>query len=76
MVTPIVRGVAHDVTERVQAEKALRASNEQLLKTASQREETLRDLALFRAQLDQSNDAIEVVDPKTLRFLDVNERRA
>src|ERR1017187_9049453 len=31
---PIVRGIAHDVTERVRAEKALRASNEQLMKTA------------------------------------------
>ena len=31
-------------------------------------------LQLFRALLDQSNDAIEVLDPKTLRLLDVNER--
>ena len=72
--TPIVRGIAHDVTERVRAEKALRASNEQLLKTAREREQTLHDLTLFRTLLDQSNDAIHVVDPKTLRFLDVNEK--
>jgi PAS domain S-box-containing protein len=30
-------------------------------------------LDLFRTLLDQSNDAIEVVDPETLRFLDVNQ---
>ena len=29
--------------------------------------------ALFRELLDQSNDAIEVLDPVTLRFIDVNE---
>src|SRR5208283_6221450 len=71
---PIVRGIAHDVTERVRAEKAMRASNERLLKTAGERERTIRELTLFRALLDQSNDAIEVVDPETARFLDVNER--
>ena len=71
---PVVRGVAHDVTERVRAEKALRATNEQLMNTAREREQTLRELSLFRTLLDQSNDAIEVVDPETLRFLDVNER--
>jgi PAS domain S-box-containing protein len=72
--TPIVRGIAHDVTEQVRAAKALRATNEQLLKTARERERMLRELTLFRAQLDQSNDAIEIIDPETLRFLDVNER--
>jgi PAS domain S-box-containing protein len=50
---PIVRGMAHDITERQRAEKSLQ---------------------LFRMLLDQSNDAIEVVDPKTLRFIDVNGR--
>lgn len=30
-------------------------------------------LKLFRTLLDNSNDAIEVLDPVTLRFLDVNE---
>ena len=29
---------------------------------------------LFRALIDQLNDAIEVLDPDTLRFLDVNQR--
>ena len=72
--SPIVRGMAHDVTERVRAEKALRASNEQLLKTAGERERMIQELTLFRTLLDQSNDAIEVVDPESLRFLDVNDR--
>ena len=34
-------------------------------------EEALR---LFRKLIDQTNDAIEVVDPKTLQFLDVNDK--
>jgi PAS domain S-box-containing protein len=71
---PIVRGIAHDITEQVRAEKALRASNEQLLKTARERDQVLHELTLFRALLDQSSDAIEVVDLETMRFLDVNER--
>src|SRR5260370_2005258 len=72
--SPIVRGIAHDVTERVRAEKALRATNEELLKTARERERMLHELTLVRTLLDQSDDAIQVVDPETLRFLDVNER--
>ncbi len=71
---PIVRGIAHDVTERVRAEKALRENNEKLLKAAREQELTLRGLTLFRALLDQSNDAIKVIDPETLRFVDVNEK--
>jgi formate hydrogenlyase transcriptional activator len=71
---PIVRGIAHDITDRVRAEKALRATNEKLLKTAREQEILLNGLTLFRTLLDQSNDAIEVVDPETLSFLDVNER--
>jgi len=71
---PIVRGIAHDVTERVRAEKALRATNEELVQTARERERMLHELTLFRALLDQSNDAIEVIDTETLRFLDVNKK--
>ncbi len=33
-----------------------------------------RALRLFRTLIDNSNDAVEVVDPETLRFLDVNEK--
>lgn len=33
-----------------------------------------RSLRLFRTLIDHSNDAVEVVDPETLRFLDVNEK--
>jgi PAS domain S-box-containing protein len=50
---PIVRGMAHDITERRRTEKSLQ---------------------LFRMLVDQSNDAIEVVDPETLCFIDVNGR--
>jgi len=53
VLAPVVRGMAHDVTERRQAEGSLK---------------------LFRTLVDQSNDAIEVVDPVSLRFLDVNGR--
>jgi PAS domain S-box-containing protein len=33
-----------------------------------------RSLKLFRTLIDQSSDAVEVVDPETLRFLDVNDK--
>src|SRR6202011_2951112 len=71
---PIVRGIAHDVTERVLAEKALRATNEELVKTARERERMLHELTLFRTLLDQSNDSIAVIDTETLRSLDLNEK--
>lgn len=70
---PVVRGIAHDVTERVQAEKALQETNKKLVQTAQEQEATVRELKLFRTLLDHSNDGIEVVDPETLRLLDVNE---
>jgi PAS domain S-box-containing protein len=40
--------------------------------TAHKRSEQAR--ALFRALIDRTSDAIEVVDPETGRFLDVNEK--
>ena len=39
-----------------------------------QRKQAEGRLALFRTLIDQSNDAIEVIDPEMLRFLDVNEK--
>lgn len=38
------------------------------------RKRTEESMALFRKLIDGSNDAIEVVDPVTLRFLDFNEK--
>lgn len=38
------------------------------------RKTTERSLKLFRALMDNINDAIDVIDPLTGRFLDVNER--
>jgi two-component system cell cycle sensor histidine kinase/response regulator CckA len=38
------------------------------------REQAEEGLRLFRALIDRSNDTIEVVDPDTGRFLDVNEK--
>jgi len=71
---PIVRGTAHDVTEQKRAEKLLRDTSEELLSRVRENELTIRELKLFRTLVYHSNDAIEVVDPQTLRFLDVNEK--
>ena len=72
--SPIVRGIAHDVTEQKRTEKLLREAGEDLLTQVRERERTILDLKLFRTLVEQCNDAIEVVDPDTLRFLDVNEK--
>ena len=40
----------------------------------SERKRAEESLKLFRMLADQSNDAIEVVDPETLRFIDINDR--
>jgi PAS domain S-box-containing protein len=40
----------------------------------TERRQVQEALHLFRKLIDQSSDAIEVVDPKTLRFLDVNDK--
>lgn len=39
----------------------------------TERKQSEKDLKLFRTLLDHSGDAIEVLEPSTLRFLDVNE---
>jgi len=71
--TPVVRCVAHDVTERIRIEKKLREAVRRLSKLAVEQGLMVSGLKLFRTLLDNSNDAIEVVDPQTMRFIDVNE---
>lgn len=40
----------------------------------TERQRAEQALRLFRVLLDQSSDAIEVVEPETLRFIDINDR--
>jgi PAS domain S-box-containing protein len=44
-----------------------------LTQDMTERKKTEEALALFRALVDRSPDGIEVIDPETRRFLDVNE---
>ena len=53
-------GVTQDITEGIELSRALIESE--------------KKLKLFRDQIDHSNDAFEVLDPETLRFLDMNQR--
>lgn len=41
---------------------------------SSMSEETANSLRLFRTLMESSNDAIEVVDLQTLRFVDSNQK--
>jgi PAS domain S-box-containing protein len=66
--------MAHDVTSEKETERRLREVGEELLAKVRECERTIRELKLFRTLLDESNDAILVVDPQTLRFLDVNNK--
>ncbi|HTW58627.1 MAG TPA: PAS domain S-box protein [Terriglobales bacterium] len=45
-----------------------------ILQDLTERKRAEHSLRLFRTLIDQSNDAVEVVDPETVRFLDVNDR--
>jgi two-component system, sensor histidine kinase and response regulator len=49
-------------------------SPEELEKEIAERKKAERELLLFRALIDRTNDGIEVIDPETGRFLDVNEK--
>ncbi len=45
-----------------------------VLQDITDQKEAERSVKLFRTLIDQSNDAVEVIDPETLQFLDVNEK--
>ncbi|HEY2413166.1 MAG TPA: PAS domain S-box protein [Pirellulaceae bacterium] len=45
-----------------------------LMHEITKRKRVEASLNLFRSLIDQANDAIEVIDPETGRFLDVNEK--
>jgi PAS domain S-box-containing protein len=47
-----------------------------VMRDVTDQKEAERSLKLFRTLIDQSNDAVEVIDPKTLRFLDINGKPA
>ncbi len=70
----MVSGTARDVTEQKRTERRLQEVSEGLLHTVKENERAIRELKLFRTLVDQSSDAIEVVEPQTLRFLDANEK--
>src|SRR6267154_2169204 len=74
LASPIVRGMARDVTEQKRAEKLLHEANRGLFNKITESERTIRELKLFRTLVDRSNDSIQVVDPRTMRFLDANEK--
>ncbi|MGB8522071.1 MAG: PAS domain S-box protein [Candidatus Acidiferrales bacterium] len=45
-----------------------------LVRDITERKQAEKSLSLFRTLIDRSNDAIEVVDPNTFRYLDVNQK--
>src|SRR5665647_1264558 len=44
------------------------------IRNITERKQAEEALKLFRTLIDRSNDAIEIIDPETGRFLDVNEK--
>lgn len=52
----------------------LEAANLALRKEVAECEQGQESVRLFRVLIDNTNDAIEVVDPETLRIIDVNSR--
>jgi PAS domain S-box-containing protein len=75
LVAPIVRGIAHDVTERVIAEKALRATNDELMKAARERVRVEDRLREFERVVESLEEMIAVVN-REHRYVLVNRAYA
>jgi PAS domain S-box-containing protein len=66
LLSPVVRGIAHDVTDRIRAEKHLRAINEALIRTATEQEAALQRLRLSDTAL-RASEARERARAKELQ---------
>ena len=66
LLKPLVVRLVRSEAEAVQRTAALS-------REITERKQAEGNLSLFRTLLDHSSDAIEVLEPSTLRFLDVNE---
>ncbi|MEE8358922.1 MAG: PAS domain S-box protein [Candidatus Hydrothermarchaeales archaeon] len=65
--------LAYTIEKGMKLQQELNVSNEQLQQELFERKKAEEELILFRDLLDQSNDAIFVIDPEKNRFLDVND---
>jgi PAS domain S-box-containing protein len=70
-----LRTLQGELETRVQQRtRELSEANATLLAGIAERHQAEETLALFRTLTDQINDGIEIIDPETGRFLDVNEQ--
>jgi len=56
--SPIVRGIAHDVTERIRAEKSLQDANTKLVEEIREREQTVEELRKVTGELRQAKEKL------------------
>jgi two-component system cell cycle sensor histidine kinase/response regulator CckA len=68
----LARSIRHAI-ERLRGEVVLAHKNAELVARNHALVQSEESLKLFRALVEQSNDAIMVIDPRTGRFLDCNE---
>jgi PAS domain S-box-containing protein len=69
-----VAGLVGTTSERLASERERRRRRQQLEEEIAEREQAEKALSLFRALIDHTNDAIEVIDPEGGRFLDANKQ--
>ena len=55
-------------------QRALRATNQALRNQTVEQQRLLREAQLFRTLLDNSHDAVHIIEPHTLRILDINQQ--